>query len=180
MTIEIPDKKLRYGLEKVINPPSLRKQELNKETLKNIRYLNLNNRNIINLEGIKWCEKLEVLYLADNSFEDISPLERLPKLQLLDLSMNPQIHWMSLSRPLYTVERLFLRSCELPNDLILKYFPNIRQVSLFHNQITQIEYLYDLQHLDSVDLLHNPIPAVELEVFYNQTGVGIMEKKQRI
>lgn len=177
MDVHIPDVELFRGLERVINPPSVRERLLDKNTLAAIRHLNLNSRKIEDLSGIEWCRNVEVLYLAHNAIQNISPLEHLSKLRLLDLSGNPHIRWTGMSKPLLSVEQLFLRSCELQNDLILQMFPNVRQVSLFHNKLEQIEYLYDLKHLESVDLLHNPIPVDEKEIFYNQTGVGVMEKK---
>lgn len=175
--IEIPDIELQKGLESVINSWNLRIRPLDKKTLSSIRFLNLNSRNIQDLQGLELCEKIEALYLSDNQLKDISILTKLTRLRILDLSMNPTIKWRSLSNPFYTVEELFLRSCELKNDMILELFPNVRQVSLFHNNIRHLEILYSLPNLESVDLSHNPIPLIEREIFHNQTGVGVMEKK---
>lgn len=176
MEIKISDQNLRLALEKEVNPPSLIEREINKKSLSSIRYLNINSRDIKNLKGVEWCENLEVLFAAGNLFEDINPLLSLKKLRILDLSINPNIKWNLLNKPFYSVEQLFLRSCKLENDLALEWFPNVKRLSLFHNNIKHIESLYSLRHLEAVDLLHNPISISGIEFFHNSTGVGVMDK----
>lgn len=174
--IDISDKNLLREIEKEINPPSLRRQELTSKMIQKIKYLNLSRCEIKSLKGIEYCRNIEVLYLIDNKFEDISPLTELQNLELLDLSMNPQIDWSTLTKSLNSVKYLYLRSCELPSDLVLRFFPNVRQVSLYHNNISKVESLYNLKQLDSVDLSHNKVTSYELNIFINKTGVGIMKK----
>lgn len=175
--IDISDKNLLREIEKEINPPSLRRQELTSKMIQKIKYLNLSRCEIKSLKGIEYCRNIEVLYLIDNKFEDISPLTELQNLELLDLSMNPQIDWSTLTKSLNSVKYLYLRSCELPSDLVLRFFPNVRQVSLYHNNISKVESLYNLKQLDSVDLSHNKVTSYELNIFINKTGVGIMKKQ---
>lgn len=175
--IHISDKNLLREIEKEINPPSLRRQELTSKMIQKIKYLNLSRCEIKSLKGIEYSRNIEVLYLIDNKFEDISPLTELQNLELLDLSMNPQIDWSTLTKSLNSVKYLYLRSCELPSDLVLRFFPNVRQVSLYHNNISKVESLYNLKQLDSVDLSHNKVTSYELNIFINKTGVGIMKKQ---
>lgn len=174
MTLHIPDPALKQCLEREVNGSNLIKRELNEKTLANIRYLNCNSHQIQDLTGIEGCKNLEVLYLADNKLRDLVPLSNCNKLEILDLSMNPHICWNLLKKPFYSVKHIYLRSCHLMNDHVLNFFPKAIKVSLFHNQIQHIEQIYELALLESIDLLHNPISEEELEIFYNQTGVGMM------
>jgi len=173
-SIYIPDPNLRRVLEKMINPPSLRNRSLSEKTLKKVRHLYMDNEKIRDLSGIEWCKNVESLYLMDNPIEDLSPLYALKKLRILDVSRVPYIRWWQLTEPFSSVEELYLRSCELESDSLLRLFPNVRIVSLFHNHIEHIDTLYSLPHLESVDLRHNPIPDTAVEAFHNHTGVGFL------
>lgn len=170
MDIKIPDENLVLLLDEVINRHSMRKRELNQKVLSKIRYLNANYRGIGDLSGIENLVNLETLYLSWNSFRDLTPLSKLPKLRRLDLSGNPQIDWAGLDVTFDSVEYLDIRSCMIESDEFLKHFPNLKEVSLYNNRIRSINMMYNLERLESVDLRHNSVSDEEIEVFINHTG----------
>lgn len=56
--------------------------------LENITSIDAGKNNIADLNGIEYCNNIEILYLDDNLLIDISPLSGLTKLRNLDLSHN--------------------------------------------------------------------------------------------
>lgn len=171
--VNISDTELKKALKKEIGARRMINDSFDEKQLASIKYLDLNSYGIKSLEGLEYCEKLEVLYLANNPIKDISVLYSLKNLRYLDLSYNGDIDWSTLNRPLLSVEEVILRDCSLTTDSVLEFFPNVKEVSFFYNQIESIQTLYKLSQLNYVNLQHNLIPQVEIEAFCNLTGVAI-------
>lgn len=176
MIEKIKDAELVKFLKGELNRFNLVKKPLDENTLSHIRYANISSWDIRDLSGIEGCVKLNHLYMANTEVSDLSPLLELDNLIALDISMNPQVDWSKINQPFETVKGLSLRSCELKSDEILKFFPNVINVSLFDNQISKIKRIHLLKKLEAVDLQHNLISKVELESFYNITGLGTISK----
>lgn len=175
--ITISDEELRKGIRIAIGQPvSFVEEPIHKNRLKRLEYLNVNSFGIRSLEGIEQCQSLKHLCLADNQCSDLSPLQKLTKLERLDLSYHASLQWESLTQPMLSIKEIVLQSCGLKDDSILRYFPNVKGVILFNNQITEFHEMWNLKNLEYVDLRYNPISVQDIEIFVNLTGVDVESK----
>lgn len=83
--VTFPDENLELSIRQKLNhydKPIFRSQLLD------IVDLDLQDKNIKNLEGIEYCRNLEVLNLRNNDISDVAPLETLTSLRILDFGFN--------------------------------------------------------------------------------------------
>jgi|SRR5690625_965943 len=165
------DQKLENYLQKMINKNILIKQDLTPKKLRSFRYLTLSYQGVESLEGIELCENLERLVLINNPIKDLSPLNDLPKLESLDLSsLEGGVPFHTLTGPLRKIEQLELRDAELKDVEWIRYFPNVKRLNLWNNNIHSIELLSQMDYLIELNLKSNPVKQTDIEALVNITG----------
>ena len=84
--LNIEDVALADQIRRVLN--KRRDENIYKDEIENIKALILVQKGIRSLEGLQYFTKLEELYLNYNFIEDLSPLEGLKMLKLINLTGN--------------------------------------------------------------------------------------------
>ena len=107
----------------------LKVERLNKKVIEETTQLNLLNKGIKDLKGIKLFKNLEKLYFFSNQITDISPLAELTNLRILDLGCN-----------------------QITDISPLAELTNLKILSLVKNKITDISPLYKLTALEKIHL----------------------------
>jgi Leucine-rich repeat (LRR) protein len=120
-----------------------------------IEYLVAENANIRNLSGIEAMQSLQVLSLAGNYIEDVTPLAKLGNLKKLNLSHNHIEHSTALIRlPLESLDLSFNR-IEYAFSL---HFDKLVELNISHNKIQQLVGNFSqLGTLRYLNVSHNPI-----------------------
>lgn len=169
------DERLQEGIGEILNI-NMNKQDVTKKKLTSFTYLNVSHRDIQWIDGLEHCTELKSLFLIGNRVVDLEPLSDMRSLTLLDLSMNEDLNFHTLRHPVKSVEKLFLRSCKLDDLSFVEYFPNLRQLSLFHNNINDIKNLTLLKELRAVNLDANLVSQEEVEAYM---GIYAVDKFQK-
>lgn len=111
--------------------------DITKSDMLTIIYLEGWSKGIISIDGIEYCENLEVINLWDNQISDFSALVDLPKLTGLSLPKN-----------------------QISDISILVDIPNLTYLNLSSNQINDISVLTDLTNLTVIGLSNNQIADI--------------------
>jgi hypothetical protein len=168
--VEFPDANLELAIRELLNyfgKPIYRSQLLD------IVEIDLNGRNISQLEGLENLRNLEILIIRNNSILDVRPLSSLTNLRILDLGYNPiddleAANFSELSK---------LNLIELNLDHMVKYgqeddesrlsdlsllsgFLTLETLSLEDNHISDISPLGDLHRLKAVNLKENRLGSL--------------------
>lgn len=113
--------------------------------LYDLKYINLTNCNVTNIESLQYLDKLAVLQLGTNIISDISPLQYLQNIKYLDLSYNNSL-------------RNFL---PISNYEKLTYLSVVQQTSDITNTM---EVIYALS------LVAGKCSAVNVKIYLNSTS----------
>lgn len=133
--------------------------DITKSDMLTITYLEGWSKGIISIDGIEYCENLEVINLWDNQISDISALAGLTKLTGLSLPKN-QISDISALVGLTSLIALNLSDNQITNISVLADLINIETLDLATNQVNDISALVDLTNLEYLNLSDNQIADI--------------------
>ena len=154
-TVHIPDDSLRSALE-----TALRKQvgeDITQEDMESLEVFNAFESGIRNISGLKYAINLTELHLGLNQISDISPLESLKKLTVLDLHRNRNISNVSPLRDLRNLTWLSLRGNIIRDISPLKDLTNLTYLHVAYNRITDLTHFKSLINLTFLDVEVNRI-----------------------
>lgn len=138
------------------------------ELSKKIKYVDLDNANISDLEGLQYFKNLVNVDISGNELTNFRPLTKLNNLRSLDISCN-SIQGKRLENILYNmskIKNLEKFTCEdngINNIDFLSKIGNIENYSelyLANNKISDISVLKSITKLDHLDLSNNHITDV--------------------
>lgn len=145
--------------------------------MEDLYFLNLDWKEITDLEGIQFAKELKTLYLEGNDLIDISLLKGLTNLTRLDLRYNNLTNTKALA-DLINLEHLDLYLNEI-NDIIgLSKLINLYDLRLDHNTIEDISALSKMVNLEKLGLSSNLVENIsilsglvnltDLDISYNE------------
>ncbi|AKA68125.1 leucine-rich repeat domain-containing protein [Clostridium scatologenes] len=148
------------NLEKVIRN-SINKPigDIYKSDVENITSLDVSSSNIDDITGIENLTNLQILNLSQNHLSHVSVLRYLPYLRDLDLSQN-EISDINELRGLNNLYYLNLNNNEISDISELKYFTYLHMLLLNANEIVDIEPLQGLTNLQQLSLKNNRISSI--------------------
>lgn len=130
--------------------------------------LDLSHKGIYQLEGIEKFRNLEILNLRGNNVTDLSPLQGLMKLKVLDLGYNRiidlekanfhllnSLQLIELNLDHNIIERSETEKVRLIDIHLLKHQPSLKRLSLEDNHIYDLKPLADLTQLEDLNLREN-------------------------
>lgn len=123
------------------------------------RSLNLNKKNIIAIDPVRFFPNLEELYLFDNLVTDLRPLTALQNLRTLNVATNRLSSLPPMNRSLV--------SLDFDNNLVSDLAPVsglrfLASLSAQNNRVEQMEPLVAVTSLSRIDLRDNRIPLSSL------------------
>lgn len=135
--VTIPDKNLETVLREILKKKQIEKDGITEEDLRQIYFLEADERNIQDLTGLQHCTNLALVRLAKNEIRNVEPLSHCPNIQSLDLHYN-RIEDIA---PLATLKKL-------------------QYLQLEHNKIENIEAVKELNAMNSLYLSDNRVSDV--------------------
>ena len=127
--------------------------------MEDLNYLNLDRKDITDLEGIQYADNLNYLYLSDNKINDITSLSELINLRYLYLNSN-NINNVSALEKMKDLRGLGLSSNQINDISILANLVNLAELNLSYNEIDDISSLKSLTNLNDLSLGGNQIVDV--------------------
>ena len=126
-----------------------------------LRYLELEHCTVTtqNLEQIAACPKLEVLILANCGLSNISPLDQLKTLRILDLSDN-SIGSINAVTGLAALDELYLGHNAVENLPILRGLQSLRILDLSYNSLSYVSGISGCTTIERLNLSHNKLSSV--------------------
>ena len=152
----MPDKALQKA---VATSLGVAIDQITKESILNLRTLVGKGFGIVNLTGLEYAKKLGVIWLRDNQISDVSPLQNLTSLQLLDLVRN-QISDISPLQNLTSLQHLDLIRNQISDVSPLQNLTSLQSLYLNDNQISDVSSLQNLTSLQHLELSRNQISDV--------------------
>ncbi|WP_338631902.1 leucine-rich repeat domain-containing protein [Clostridium baratii] len=175
--INIPDENFKKTLKKVLFNDENSNRQITQSDLLLIYRLDLSSKNITNLEGIQYCDNLEVLSADKNQINDLSPLAKLTNLTSLGLSEN-QISDITPLANLTNLTGLNLAYNQVSDVTSLKALSKLDYLIILHNQIVDIKPLENLTNLTRINLDKNQINNITpLANLTNLTNLGLSENQ---
>ncbi|WP_125761972.1 leucine-rich repeat domain-containing protein [Companilactobacillus hulinensis] len=147
----MPDENLQNAIKEQLGG-----KELTQDNLKEVKSLDLTEKNIENLEGLEFAESLTDLNLSDNQISDITTLESLPKLYKLYLNNN-RISDITALKNLSSLNYLRLGNNQISDITALSSNTSLLTLFLNNNQISDIMPLKNLNELLILDLDNNQV-----------------------
>ena len=180
-TVHIPDPGLLAAIELALDKQP--GDDVTQAEMASLKLLEALEFNIHNLTGLEFASNLIELRLGDNRILDISPLEGLQNLTVLDLHLNRRILNLTPLKNLTNLTWLSVRSNRIEDvsplkNLVkltylnlddnykisdvspLKNLTNLRYLSLDENQISDVSPLKNLTNLTFLALDDNKIPDI--------------------
>lgn len=150
---------------------------------KNIKRLYMYNCELSSLDGIQGFLNLERLICNKTQLKDVSALAdaQLENLRYLNLNENDIKEFSNIIYNLGALEALFLEDCNLKGEInlgnsnsltelslnnneiekISAHLPNIKIISVTHNQITNISTFLNFDTLEELWISENPISSIK-------------------
>lgn len=155
--IEFPDKALENAIRKEINKETgdIRQEDLLEITSLEIRS-NKGEEKIESIEGLQYCINLKDIYLYKQNISDISPLEKLTKLESLTI-FGSSIEKIDALKNLKELKVLNLTYNEVVDITPIKNLNKLERVSFYDNDIEEIDVLKNLKELKVLNLSKNEI-----------------------
>ena len=153
--------------------------------IQNVKYFQITNNGISNLNGINYIKNLEKLNINGNNLTKIDSLNNLNKLIYLDISNNKIAFLDKKSMPiLNNLKKLFCDGNQLKKINNIKIFTNLTELSCKNNLIDnffQLDELNTLQLLKNLNLINNPINKLEnyrIKIIKNLSNLSILDEKE--
>lgn len=147
-----------------------------------LRYLELDHCELStdNLQAIFSCPNLDVLILSNSALSNISGLERLTGLRVLDLTGN-SISNMGPVAQMTTLDELYLGHNALTSLPDLRSLSSLRVLDLSYNALDGVGALSSCPTLERVNVSHNklvsvkPLGALPSLVFLDASYNGVLD-----
>ena len=150
--VEFIDSELEKAIKK-----SLGKKKLYENDLKNVRKITIkNNKKIKDFSELVKFEKLKELTITNCNMTDISILEQIPNLQIVNLSGNKIVE-ISGKMNLKTVKELNISNNKIKNLDFLTSFPNLTKLNISTNNLSEVYGISVCENLQYVNFLNNSI-----------------------
>jgi len=152
--VTFKNKYLETAIREALNKPT---EDLLESDIKKITNLNL-PREISDLSGIENLTNLQLLNLDGNfKITDLTPLENLTNLQTLYLDNCQSIKSLNPLKNLTNLKTLNLAVSNISDISALKNLTNLQDLNLAENQINNIDSLKNLINLETLNLSENKI-----------------------
>ncbi|WP_283688755.1 immunoglobulin-like domain-containing protein [Clostridium perfringens] len=173
--IIIPDINLKKAINEILGQPV--NSKISKAQLESLKNLNLENKNIKNIEGINYCINLKSLNLIKNNISDITPLSNLNNLTILRLNNNKISDINSLTN-LTNLTNLDLGINNISNISPLNNLKKLTILELGLNKISNIETLSNLTNLKTLRMMNNNISDISsISNLNNLTTLNLSSNK---
>lgn len=125
-----------------------------------LQYLYLDNNSIFSVENLRFAENIEYLALSNNNISDITELANLKKLKYLSLDNNKinDISSLSVSLTLEVIN-LSCQNADFRDASALESLINLRKLNISNNAIDSLEFIRDMKKLEVLDASSNNISA---------------------
>ena len=130
--------------------------------ISNLETLQIDNAQIVYLDGFEQLKNLSHLSLSGNLIKNINPVSKLNKLCQQNLSKN-QIQYANCLLGLRSLEYLNLSYNHLKYAFCCS-FESMRHLDLSHNDIQQLIFNDKCDLLELVDISFNPITQIAIQV----------------
>lgn len=142
------------------------------EKLTNLKILNLTGNEISTLTPIQNAVNLTELKLGDNNINDISPLENLVNLEILEIYQNDieDEDLPSLSE-LTNLKKLDLMTCNITDITPLASLTELTHFRIMNNSVEDISILQYMPEIQELNLKNNDIS--DLNPLVDNTGLGV-------
>ncbi len=177
--INIPDQGLEEVIRMNLNKPE---GDIMKSDLRDMRRLNDERNNdtkieIRSLEGLQYCEKLEVVHLGVNDIESLEPLTGITTLKEFDIGDNFKAFDLS---PIGQSSMLEYFCTNSANDAMVRqigqYFVNLKELHLERGDVTSLE---PVSHLTNLRVLNVGINNItEYDCIRNFTLLEYLDMSQ--
>ncbi len=168
------------GLEKAVRIALGKKSgEITVQDLASITEIHSTNCNTIaSLEGIEKMVNLEVAAFPCNKIIDITPLNSLSKVRVLDLNSNKQLSDISKLSNLRNLEELFLSENSISDVAPLGNLKKLRKLWIDRNDVVDISMLEGLESLEVLIAYWNEIEKLpDFRKFKKLTKVDLHNNK---
>lgn len=165
--VHFEDESLESAIAKVLG---IQGRAITTKDMEDLYELDVSNSNITSLKGLEHASNLQGLNAQGNNIVDISALKNLFNVYYLDLSNNHIESFDSLVG-LTNLRFLYLDNNHIfsvPNNL--NSIPNLENLTLSYNKLTDISNLKGLNDLTYLDLSYNNIEDITVlqELDYNK------------
>ena len=170
--INIPDPNLRIAIEKKLGKSPgavITVSDMDTSLLSELKVV---GKNIQDLTGLEFATHLTVLHLWGNQISDISPLAKIP---LVELSIfKNQISDISPLAELINLVNLFIYDNQISDISPLAALTNLRNLWIYGNQISDISPLAALTNLLGLSISDNQISDISpLTALTNLRNLGL-------
>ena len=120
-----------------------------------------NGNKITSLEGLRNLTDLKELHVSENKISDLSPLEKLLKLDDLDIGNNPDIESLEVFKKLINISELKMNNAKKINDFTpISSLKNLDELNLTRCNLTDISFLEGLNNITEMNLQQNEITDI--------------------
>jgi hypothetical protein len=172
-TVLLADKNVEAAIRKELGKPQ---GDLHELELSMITSLNLNDQDIVSLDGIQACRNLRMLVAERNEIQDITPVLDLRQLDVLSLNNNPLMELsledgadLSILEFLPNLSELYLGKAGLKRISMLAGLTKLKRLGIGYNGVKDIRPLIEavnhggLRSGSFVDLRMNPLERESVE-----------------
>ncbi len=152
-TVHIPDPGLRAALELALGKQT--DEDITQEEMASLGSLDALETGIRNIRGLDFAVNLTELHLGRNWILDLSPLEDLKNLSVLDLHLNGELLVLNPLKSLINLTWLSLSENRITDVTPLKDLTNLRYLALDENEISNVSPLKNLTNLTELHLNDN-------------------------
>ncbi|WP_294354696.1 leucine-rich repeat domain-containing protein [uncultured Clostridium sp.] len=124
--------------------------------LANLTSLNLDNKNITNIEPLKYCSNLKTLSISNNNIENLTPLSSLTNLTNLTFKNN-KVSDLSALENLTNLTFVNGANNKIQDITVLSKLTKLNMLSLQNNTINNVKALKELTSLTYLNLYSNGI-----------------------
>jgi len=171
-TIHIPDSNLRAALESALGKEA--DAGITRAEMAGLEVLDASESGVLDLTGLEFAINLTGVYLGLNRISDVSPLQDLINLTVLDLHRNRGISDVSPLKGLTKLTWLSLRGNRIVDVSPLKDLTKLTYLHLGYNGISDVSPLKTLTNLTFLNLDANRISDVSpLKTLTNLTNLAL-------
>lgn len=133
-------------------------KHLDKNSVKDVRVLNLENYQLTSIEGLQYFTGLQELYLSQNVISDATPIQNLNGLEILDLSFN-QLTDLEIASPF--LKELNVEGNRLYDLSFVRDLDDLMKLDLRDNEFSDLSPLADLTSLTHLNIRGNQIKSID-------------------